>query len=244
MRSANAGGLVYITQVLLVLLALITTLTNGAQELSYDDDGLDWGGTCVTSQRQSPINLVSNQFTSSQASSPSMFTLGTGSNVTVGASFHLALLNLVPRLLACKCSAIWHCQQRLCTLQVHNLGNQVRVLWTQAELSTATITLGSFYAQPNATGLINVTGTNMTAGLAETVLSITPTQFHFHTTSEHTMEGRFSPLELHLVANVTGANTSCSNSCTAVYSVLYDFSSDGLTGQEHRLSCILNHRYH
>ncbi len=48
--------------------------------------------------------------------------------------------------------------------QVHNLGNQIRVLWTQATPSTATATLGSFYAEPNASGAINITGTNTTAG--------------------------------------------------------------------------------
>jgi hypothetical protein len=106
-------------------------------------------------------------------------------------------------------------------LQVNNLGNQIKVLWTQAAPSTAAMTLGSLYAQPNATGVINVTGTNKTAGLADTVLSITPLQFHFHTPSEHTFKGRFSALEAHLVANVTAANTSCASNCTAVFAVLY-----------------------
>ena len=115
------------------------------------------------------------------------------------------------------------------------------MLWKQAEPSTATVTLGSFYGQPNATGSINIPGTNTTAGLAETVLSITPTQFHFHTTSEHTLEGRYAPLELHLVTNATAANTSCANNCTAVYSVLYDFSPGGLEGihSKQNLLCML-----
>jgi len=115
-------------------------------------------------------------------------------------------------------------------LQVNNLGNQIKVLWTQAAPSTAAMTLGSLYAQPNATGVINVTGTNKTAGLADTVLSITPLQFHFHTPSEHTFNGRFSALEAHLVANVTAANTSCASNCTAVFAVLYDFSPDDVEG--------------
>ncbi|KAL0025575.1 hypothetical protein WJX79_002688 [Trebouxia sp. C0005] len=79
--------------------------------------------------QQSPINLVSTQYTPANSSSPSAFTFGTGTNVTV-----------------------------------NNLGNQIKVLWTQATPSTASMTLGSFYAQPNATGVINVTGTNKTAG--------------------------------------------------------------------------------
>ncbi len=110
------------------------------------------------------------------------------------------------------------------------MGNQIKVLWTQAAPSTAAMTLGSFYAQPNATGAINVTSTNKTAGLANTVLSMTPLQFHFHTPSEHTVNGRFSALEAHLVANVTAANTSCASNCTAVFAVLYDFSPDDVEG--------------
>ena len=137
-------------------------------------------------------------------------------------------------------SAIYACDlfSTWLRLQVHNLGNQVRVTWTQATPSTATITLGAFYAQPNATGPINITGTNMPAGMAEAILTIVPTQFHFHTTSEHTIEGRFAALETHLVANVTGANTSCANTCTAVFAVLYDFSADDATGAADRLALL------
>ena len=115
-------------------------------------------------------------------------------------------------------------------LQVNNLGSQIRILWKQAIKSTATMTLGSFYAQPNATGMISVPGSNKTAGMADTLLSVTPLQFHFHTISEHTISGRFSALEAHLVTNVTAPNTSCAANCTAVFTVLYDFSPDGLEG--------------
>lgn len=181
------------------LLLLLTfsglLLVQSAQDLSYFEDGLDWGGICVTSRQQSPINLVSTQYTPANSMSPSAFTFGTGTNVTV-----------------------------------NNLGNQIKVLWTQAAPSTAAMTLGAFYAQPNATGVINVTGTNKTAGLASTVLSVTPLQFHFHTPSEHTLNGRFSALEAHLVTNVTAANTSCASGCTAVFAILYDFSPDGVEG--------------
>lgn len=69
---------------LLMLLFLSgVLLVQGAQDLSYFDDGLDWGGTCVTSMQQSPINLVSTQYTPANSSSPSAFTFGTGTNVTV-----------------------------------------------------------------------------------------------------------------------------------------------------------------
>lgn len=119
---------------------------------------------------------------------------------------------------------------------MHNLGSQIRVTWTQDEPSTATTTLGKFYGQPNATGSIFAPGSTESLGLAETVLQVTPLQFHFHTTSEHTVEGKFSALELHLVTNVTGANTSCANNCTAVFGVLYDFSPDGIAGKAFKMA--------
>ena len=64
-------------------LLLCTSLVHTAQDLSYTDDGLDWGGICVTSKRQSPINLVPDQYTAVNASSPSTFDFGTGRSVSV-----------------------------------------------------------------------------------------------------------------------------------------------------------------
>lgn len=117
-------------------------------------------------------------------------------------------------------------------MQVQHLGNQVKVTWTQVVPSTVTMTLGTFYAQPNATGVIKVPGTDTDAGPADTVMTVSPVQFHFHTNSEHTFDGRYSVIESHLVTNVTAANTSCpvSKPCVAVYGVLYDYSSDGISG--------------
>lgn len=109
-------------------------------------------------------------------------------------------------------------------MQVNNLGNQIRILWKQATPSTATMTLGYFYARPNVTGTVNIINTNRTAGAADTVMSITPLQIHFHTPAEHTIDGRFSALEAHLVTNVSAPNTSCAANCTAVFTVLYNLS--------------------
>jgi len=69
-----------------MLLPLCIVLqAHAAQELSYSDDGLDWGGTCMTSQRQSPINLVSANVVPVSPAIESGFMFGTGKNVTVGA---------------------------------------------------------------------------------------------------------------------------------------------------------------
>lgn len=96
------------------------------------------------------------------------------------------------------------------------------------------MTLGTFYAQPNATGIIKMPGTDTDAGPADTIMTVSPVQFHFHTNSEHTFAGRYSVLEAHLVTNVTAANTSCpvSKPCIAVYGVMYDYSSDGISGSD------------
>jgi carbonic anhydrase len=102
---------------------------------------------------------------------------------------------------------------------VVNLGDQVRVDFKQGTPSTASMTLGMFYGQPNVTGPFN--GTNVPA---ETVMNVQPLQFHFHINSEHTLEGRYAALEAHLVTNVTAANTPCAKGCPAVFGVLYDFT--------------------
>ena len=77
-------------------------------------------------------------------------------------------------------------------------------------------------------------GTDTDAGPADTIMTVSPVQFHFHTNSEHTFAGRYSVLEAHLVTNVTAANTSCpvSKPCVAVYGVMYDYSSDGISGSD------------
>ena len=69
-----------------ILLPVAALLVQGAQDVSYF--GLDWGGLCVTSTRQSPINLVPAQFLAApNASSPNLnFDFGTGTNVTVRAA--------------------------------------------------------------------------------------------------------------------------------------------------------------
>ncbi|KAL3153841.1 hypothetical protein ABBQ32_013416 [Trebouxia sp. C0010 RCD-2024] len=126
-------------------------------------------------------------------------------------------------------------------VSVQHLGNQVKVAWKQATPSTVTMTLGAFYAQPNATGVIKVPGTDTDAGDADTVMSVSPVQFHFHINSEHTLGGRYSTMETHLVTNVSAANTSCpvSKPCNAVYGVLYDYSADGL-GESNFLATIFD----
>ena len=104
------------------------------------------------------------------------------------------------------------------------------ITWEVQDPSNVTLTLGSFYAQPNITGDVNVTGVKGNSGKADTIMTVTPAGFHFHIMSEHTFEGRYSVLETHLVTSVvsTEPGTPCqeSDKCLAVFGVLYDFSED------------------
>lgn len=79
-----------------ILLACGLSLVHGAQDVSYFDNGLDWGGICVTSTRQSPINLVPAQYLAApNAASPQLrFDFGTGTNVTVRFSMLESLCSL------------------------------------------------------------------------------------------------------------------------------------------------------
>lgn len=82
---------------LLFALLLSAFVAQGAQDLSYNDGGLNWGGLCETSKLQSPINLVPAQYISVNASSPASFAFGTGTNVTVStASPHIITTGSAP----------------------------------------------------------------------------------------------------------------------------------------------------
>lgn len=70
---------------LLVLAVCASTpfLAESAQQTSYSRDGLDWGGLCVTSRQQSPINLVASRFTTAPSGLPLSLSFGTGKDVAV-----------------------------------------------------------------------------------------------------------------------------------------------------------------
>ncbi len=108
---------------LLLLLTLSgLLLVQSAQDLSYFDDGLDWGGTCVTSKQQSPINLVSTQYTPASSASPSAFTFGTGTNVTVcSILFKMHLHACASRCICAASVARNHVLRLYVAMQQHNV---------------------------------------------------------------------------------------------------------------------------
>lgn len=77
--------MVYARMAFLLLAVYVSafSLAKGAQQTSYNRDGLDWGGLCVSSRQQSPINLVASRFTPAPAGLPLNLDFGTGKNVTV-----------------------------------------------------------------------------------------------------------------------------------------------------------------
>eukprot|EP00210_Caulerpa_lentillifera_P001851 g1780.t1 len=62
-------------------------------------------------------------------------------------------------------------------------------------------------------------------------ISITPLQFHFHTFSEHTIDGFYAPAELHIVTIVNEGQSeycdSISPGCLAVFGIMLNFQGDG-----------------
>ncbi len=109
-------------------------LVQSAQDLSYFDDGLDWGGICVTSKQQSPINLVSTQYTPASSASPSAFTFGTGTNVNV--CFILFEMHLHAHACANRCicavSVARNHILRLCVaMQQHTCPDCVNAEWAK-----------------------------------------------------------------------------------------------------------------
>lgn len=63
-------------------------------------------------------------------------------------------------------------------------------------------------------------------------VEVHPLQFHFHTFSEHTLEGFYAPAELHIVAKVKeGQSEHCDSfetGCLAVFGIMLTFTGDGI----------------
>jgi len=61
-------------------------------------------------------------------------------------------------------------------------------------------------------------------------VGVTPLQFHFHTPSENTIDGKHFPLEVHVVASIDPEDADCGyaddgskKSCLVVFAVLFDY---------------------
>ncbi|KAK9824750.1 hypothetical protein WJX74_004730 [Apatococcus lobatus] len=113
-------------------------------------------------------------------------------------------------------------------VQVINTGRYFEVVWKTLRPPTATITLGSLFGQPNhvGPGVIGPSG-SLIPGNGEDRIPLTPVQWHMHTPSEHSMDGKLSLIEAHLVTSVSNVSVpACGTGCFAVYGVLYDIAPD------------------
>ena len=81
-------------------------------------------------------------------------------------------------------------------------------------------------ADPATTTLASKFNASSATGIPQRV-QVTPTQLHFHTRSEHLLEGRTYPLELHIV-NFVYNNTlpGCGAGCATVVGVLLEETDD------------------
>nr|AJW81213.1 alpha type carbonic anhydrase [Lobosphaera incisa] len=120
-------------------------------------------------------------------------------------------------------------------VSVYNPGHTIQVTWQTLANSSASVTLGDLYGQPNATGNITASG----PGGAFTVdarkrVPLTPLQWHVHTPSEHTVNGMPAAMELHLVSSISQKDApACAvTGCLAVVAVLYDLGPTNNTKLE------------
>ncbi|GFH25088.1 alpha-carbonic anhydrase domain-containing protein [Haematococcus lacustris] len=105
-------------------------------------------------------------------------------------------------------------------IKVFNNGHTVQVQWNTAELRSRILV-------PNVGGhVVDVTRSSVNASYLPVIA--TPLQLHFHTTSEHTLEGAYYPLELHIVHVVpqTSLPACPASGCLAVAGVMLALSDD------------------
>ncbi|GAX73416.1 hypothetical protein CEUSTIGMA_g868.t1 [Chlamydomonas eustigma] len=87
-------------------------------------------------------------------------------------------------------------------VSIINNGHAIQVQWDLIDSSFRPEILVPFKGLPNSTVLDVL---SMTAADVVHLAKAVPYQFHFHTSSEHTLEGMFGALELHIVHNITQA---------------------------------------
>lgn len=110
-------------------------------------------------------------------------------------------------------------------VQIFNNGHTIQVQWSQGALASnvevVTTSSGGLITDVvgGLTGLLGLTNTKKARA--------TPLQFHFHTDSEHLIDGKYHPLELHIVHNIPKSEMeSCPNSgCLMVTGTLLQLTS-------------------
>ncbi|GIL64605.1 hypothetical protein Vafri_18441 [Volvox africanus] len=107
-------------------------------------------------------------------------------------------------------------------VEVINNGHAIQVEWLSPYAADVEIVVP--VRQSSSTSVTAVLG--MQQGEQSTTVRATPTQFHFHTMSEHLIMGKHYPLELHIVHKITDL-PACASGCYSVTGVLFELTDDG-----------------
>ncbi|KXZ50481.1 hypothetical protein GPECTOR_16g656 [Gonium pectorale] len=107
-------------------------------------------------------------------------------------------------------------------IEIINNGHTIQVEWLSPYGAEVNITVPA-----NATNETRITDVITLGATAKTaVVKAVPLQFHFHATSEHMVDGKIYPLELHIVHRVTDL-PACASGCFTVTGVLFELTTAG-----------------
>ncbi|KAG2452134.1 hypothetical protein HYH02_003166 [Chlamydomonas schloesseri] len=166
-------------------------------------NGEDWEGkdaagkpwVCKTGRKQSPINVPQYHVLDEK-----------GSKIASGLQTKWSYPDLI---------------SNGTSVQVINNGHTIQVQWTYDYTGHATIAIPSTHNE--STPIVEVL--HMHSGDASDRVTAVPTQFHFHSTSEHMLAGKIFPLELHIVHKITEKLEACKGGCFSVTGILFQLDN-------------------
>ncbi|PNW84147.1 hypothetical protein CHLRE_04g223100v5 [Chlamydomonas reinhardtii] len=158
-------------------------------------DGAGNAWVCKTGRKQSPINVPQYQVLD-----------GKGSKIANGLQTQWSYPDLM---------------SNGTSVQVINNGHTIQVQWTYNYAGHATIAIPAMHNQTNR--IVDVL--EMRPNDAADRVTAVPTQFHFHSTSEHLLAGKIYPLELHIVHQVTEKLEACKGGCFSVTGILFQLDN-------------------
>ncbi|KAG2425056.1 hypothetical protein HXX76_013965 [Chlamydomonas incerta] len=173
---------------------------NGENWEGKDATGKPW--ICKTGHKQSPINVPQYHVLDEKGSK---IATGLQTKARLGQQFWS-----YPDLISNGTS-----------VQVINNGHTIQVQWTYDYTGHATIAIPAVHNESNHIADV----LQMHAGDASDRVTAVPTQFHFHSTSEHLLAGKMFPLELHIVHKVTEKLEACKGGCFSVTGILFQLDN-------------------
>mmetsp|Transcript_4526 Transcript_4526/g.13104 ORF Transcript_4526/g.13104 Transcript_4526/m.13104 type:complete len:378 (-) Transcript_4526:447-1580(-) len=108
-------------------------------------------------------------------------------------------------------------------LEVINTGHNIQVQWGNMPYSGEILIPNRGTADAHVQDVLNYDASEM-----RTMAKGYPAQFHFHTASEHTMEGHYFPLEMHIVNLIDESELpGCDGACVAPVGTLFREVEEG-----------------